>query len=84
MHIRFKTTGVCSSYIDIDVVNGIVEKVEFIGGCQGNARGIASLIKGMKIEDVIVKLEGIKCGYKNTSCPDQLSRALKEMKNGNN
>lgn len=83
MHKRFKTKGVCSSYIDIDINDGIVVNVEFIGGCQGNARGLSSLLKGMKVEEVITKLKGTKCGYKNTSCPDQLALALKEMKNEN-
>lgn len=79
MRKRFKTSGVCSSYIDIEVENGIIKDVIFTGGCDGNAQGISSLVKGMNVNEVISKLEGTKCGYKNTSCPDQLSKALKEM-----
>jgi uncharacterized protein (TIGR03905 family) len=81
--MRYKTNGVCSKYIDIETKNGIIENVEFYGGCDGNTKGISTLIKGMKIDEVIEKLEGIKCGFKKTSCPDQLARALKEIKNGN-
>lgn len=84
MNIRYKTSSVCSSYIDINVNDGIIESVNFVGGCEGNALGLSSLLKGMKINDVIKKLEGIRCGYKKTSCPDQLARALKEIQNENN
>lgn len=84
MNIRYKTSSVCSSYIDINVNDGIIESVNFVGGCEGNALGLSSLLKGMKVDEVIKKLEGIKCGYKKTSCPDQLARALKEIQNENN
>jgi uncharacterized protein (TIGR03905 family) len=84
MHLKYKTRGVCSSYIEIDTNEDIIENISFVGGCEGNASGIASLVKGMKISDVIQKLEGTKCGYKNTSCPDQLAKALKEMKSEHN
>lgn len=70
--------GVCSRKINIEIEDGIVKEVKFVGGCNGNASGISALVKGMKVEDVIEKLENIKCGYKNTSCPDQLAQALKE------
>lgn len=63
----------------IDVEDGVVRELQVLGGCNGNLKGISSLVKGMKIEDVIERLEGIRCGMKPTSCPDQLARALKEM-----
>ncbi len=71
--------GVCSRQITVDVDdNGIVRNVQFIGGCNGNLKGISELVKGMKAEDVIEKLENITCGMKPTSCPAQLAQALKE------
>ncbi|MBQ7047180.1 MAG: TIGR03905 family TSCPD domain-containing protein [Oscillospiraceae bacterium] len=78
MKISYATQGVCSRIINIEVEDGIVKDVEFIGGCNGNLKGIGALVKGMKVEDVIEKLENIKCGFKNTSCPDQLAKALIE------
>lgn len=72
----FKTTGVCSREIEVEVKNGIIEEVKFIGGCDGNTKGIASLVKGMKIEDVKERLRGITCKSKLTSCPDQLAQIL--------
>ena len=78
MEISYKTKGVCSRGILIKVEDGIVKKVRFDGGCSGNTQGVATLVEGMKVEDVIKKLEGIKCGFKNTSCPAQLAEALKE------
>ena len=79
MQISYKTKGVCSRNILIDVEDGIVKKVKFEGGCSGNTQGVATLAEGMKVEDVIKKLEGIKCGFKNTSCPAQLAEALKQI-----
>ena len=76
--ITYNTKGVCSRKIDITVENGIILEVSFLGGCAGNTQGIAALIRGMKIEDAIERLDGIRCGFKSTSCPDQLARALKE------
>lgn len=73
----YKTRGTCSREIHIEVENDIVKNVEFIGGCNGNAQGIARLINGMNIHDVIAKTEGIDCGGRGTSCPDQLAKALK-------
>lgn len=64
--------------MDIDVENGIIEKVEIIGGCSGNLQGISRLVVGMSIEETISRLEGIRCGFKDTSCPDQLAKALKK------
>lgn len=78
MKIAYIPKGVCSKQINIEVEDGIVQNVEYIGGCNGNLKGIGSLVKGMKVEDVIDRLENIKCGMKNTSCPDQLAQALKE------
>lgn len=79
MTYEFTPRGVCSQKMIIDVENGVVRELQVLGGCNGNLKGISSLVKGMKIEDVIERLEGIRCGMKPTSCPDQLARALKEM-----
>lgn len=79
MKYTYKTQGTCSSSIDIEVENGIVTAVKFIGGCNGNLKGIAALCVGMKAEDVIERLQGIRCGFKSTSCPDQLARALSQI-----
>lgn len=73
----YRTQGTCSIQINIEVENGIINDVEFIGGCNGNLQGISRLVKGMTCEDTIKRLEGIKCGFKATSCPDQLAQALK-------
>ena len=78
MVINYKTQGTCSRQINITVEDGIVVEVEFIGGCNGNLKGISKLVKGMKVEDVIERIEGTTCGFKNTSCPDQLAQALKQ------
>lgn len=78
MKYSYTTKGTCSRRIDFELDGDIVRSVEFIGGCNGNTKGIASLVKGMKAEDVIARCEGIRCGMKSTSCPDQLSCALKE------
>ena len=78
--MRYKTSGTCSAAIDFEVENGIVKNVKFIGGCNGNTQGISKLVEGMAVEDVISRLEGIKCGFKSTSCPDQLAKALKEWR----
>ena len=74
--MQYKTSGTCSQMISYDLEDGIVKNVSFFGGCNGNLKGIGSLVEGMKAEDVIEKLKGIKCGMKSTSCPDQLARAL--------
>lgn len=78
MKLEYKTNGVCARQIIFDVEDGIVSDVKFLGGCNGNTNGISALVEGMKIEDVIKKLSGIKCGFKNTSCPDQLAKALEK------
>ena len=77
--MRYQTKGTCSSAIDIEVNNGVIESVSFTGGCNGNLKGISALVKGMKVEDAINRLEGIRCGFKSTSCPDQLAQALKTL-----
>lgn len=78
---EYKTQGVCSQKIEFDVVERegkkIVTGVKFTGGCHGNTQGVAALVEGMEINDAISRMEGIKCGYKPTSCPDQLAQALK-------
>ena len=76
--IRYKTKGTCSEYIEIQLEDNIIKDVYFHGGCNGNLKGISSLVRGMNINDVISKLNGLKCGSKQTSCPDQLSLALIE------
>lgn len=78
MQIEYKTQGTCSRQINITVEDGVVQNVEFFGGCNGNLKGISQLVKGMKVEDVIARLENTKCGFKDTSCPDQLAKALKQ------
>ena len=75
----YNTRGVCSRKIDFEIEDGIVKNVRFLGGCNGNLQGIGKLVEGMKIEDVIEKLEGLNCNGKGTSCPDQLAKALKEV-----
>ena len=77
--MRYKTQGTCSSAIDFEVENGIIKSVSFTGGCHGNLQGISRLVEGMKVEDAIARLKGIRCGFKNTSCPDQLARALESI-----
>ena len=74
----YKTSGVCSQKIDFDIIDGKVHNVRFTGGCNGNLQGIGRLIEGMDVHEAISRLEGVRCGMKPTSCPDQLARALKE------
>lgn len=78
MTIDYQPHGVCSKRILIEVEDGIVKSVQFTGGCNGNAKGVASLCEGMKVEEVIKRLSGITCGFKPTSCPAQLAKALEE------
>lgn len=81
-HITYATKGTCSRQIDIDVNDaGIIEKVQFTGGCSGNTQGVSALVEDMHIDEAIKRLEGIKCGPRSTSCPDQLATALKNFKN---
>lgn len=79
MKYTYKTKGVCSSTINFEVEDDVITSLQFIGGCNGNLKGISSLCIGMKVQDVIERLDGIKCGFKSTSCPDQLAKALKEI-----
>lgn len=74
----YKTQGTCSQQIHYEVVDGKVHNVSFVGGCNGNLQGIGRLVEGMEVGEAISRLEGIKCGFKPTSCPDQLAKALKE------
>lgn len=76
----YRTKGTCSQAINVEVENGIVTDVHFVGGCAGNTAGISKLVVGMKADDVIQRLEGIPCGMRPTSCPDQLAKALKQLK----
>lgn len=78
--MRYKTRGVCSREISFDIENNIIKNVTFIGGCNGNTQGVSRLIEGMDIDEAISRIEGIDCGGRGTSCPDQLACALKEYK----
>lgn len=78
MTYEYRTRGVCSAKITFDLTDGIVSNVRFMGGCNGNLKGISQLVDGMKAEDIIKKIKGTKCGFKNTSCPDQLAVALEQ------
>lgn len=80
MQYEYKTSGTCSQRILFEVEGDIVKNVQFIGGCNGNLKGIGSLVEGMKVDEVISRLAGTTCGMKETSCPDQLARALKASK----
>ena len=73
----YRPSGVCSQMIHLELDGDVIKQVEFVGGCNGNTQGIASLVRGMKAEDAIARMEGITCGFKATSCPDQLAKALK-------
>ena len=75
-HIEYKTHGVCSRMIIMDVEDGVITDCSIVGGCAGNTKGVSTLVVGMRAEDAIAKLRGIRCGFKETSCPDQLARAL--------
>ena len=79
--ISYITRGVCSRKIDLEIEDGIILSAKFSGGCAGNTQGVAALIKGMSVDEAIERLSGIRCGFKNTSCPDQLAQALIEYKN---
>ena len=80
MTYSFCPQGVCSLQMDIDVEDGVIRSVEVLGGCRGNLQGISRLVAGMDVDEAIRRLEGIRCGSKPTSCPDQLAQALKAMK----
>ena len=76
--MTYKTHGVCAREINFEIEDGRITDIRFVGGCSGNTQGVAQLVKGMKVDDVIAKIEGIHCGPRPTSCPDQLAQALKE------
>lgn len=78
MHFTYKTKGTCSQLINFDVEDGKIHNVEFLGGCNGNLKGISRLLKGMKAEDAIARMEGTTCGPRPTSCPDQIAKNLKK------
>ncbi len=75
--IKYTPRGVCSRHMEVDIEDGVIQAVRVMGGCSGNLQGVSALLKGMKVEDAIARLDGIRCGMKPTSCPDQLARALK-------
>ncbi len=79
MEYHYKTRGTCSTDIYVDVEEGIIRNVRYEGGCNGNLQGIAQLVRGMKVSEVLARLEHIRCGMRRTSCPDQLCQALREM-----
>ena len=78
-HIEYKTHGTCSRAVIVDVEDDVIVDCSFVGGCSGNTQGVAALVLGMKVDEAINKIKGIKCGMKNTSCPDQLALALEEV-----
>ena len=81
-HVQYQTQGTRSQLIDVNAdENNVIQQVFFLGGCNGNLQGISQLVRGQKIDDVIPRINGIRCGAKNTSCPDQLCRALEQLKN---
>lgn len=77
--MKYKTQGTCSQEIDVELKDGVIDSVSFLGGCNGNLQGISALVKGMTPQDAIGRLKGIRCGMKPTSCPDQLAKALESM-----
>lgn len=76
--MEYITHGVCSKKITFDIKDDTVHAVEFTGGCNGNGQGVSRLVEGMKVDEAIARIEGIKCGHRSTSCPDQLAKALRE------
>ena len=77
--MEYKPVGVCSQLIRVDVEDNVIKNAEFVGGCSGNTQGVARLVQGMQVDEAISRLEGLKCGFKSTSCPDQLAQALKAV-----
>ena len=80
-HIEYNTKGTCSRQVIVDVEDGVITDCSFVGGCSGNTKGVAALVVGMKVDEAIAKIKGIKCGFKDTSCPDQLALALERILN---
>ncbi len=83
MIYQYVPRGICAQRIILDIEDGVIRELNIVGGCDGNHKGITALVKGMKVEDVKEKLRGIRCGFRETSCPDQLSRALEEYEKKN-
>lgn len=83
MEYIYKTKGTCSTKIAVELDGDIIKSVKFTGGCNGNLSGISKIVEGMTVKDVVSKFNGIKCGLKSTSCPDQLSKAVQEAYNAN-
>ena len=82
-HVQYETHGTCSRLIDVTAdENNVIQQVFFLGGCNGNLQGISQLVRGQQIDDIIKKLDGVRCGAKNTSCPDQLAKALIQIRDG--
>lgn len=81
MTFEYVPRGVCARKMVITVEDGVVTEAQILGGCHGNSQGVAALVKGMKVEEIISRLSGIRCGYKSSSCPDQLAAALKQYQN---
>lgn len=84
MEISYRPKGVCSILMDVETEGDTIKKVKITGGCSGNGQGVARLVEGMNIDEAISRLEGIRCGFKPTSCPDQLAQALKQLKAADN
>ena len=82
MKFTYITNGVCSRSIEIEIENGVLQNVKYVGGCNGNLQGISALVKGLSVDEVIEKLQNIRCGFKSTSCPAQLAEALEQYKAG--
>lgn len=80
MKLSYNTSGVCATKVDFEIEDDKVKSVKFLGGCDGNHQGISRLIEGMQVDDAIKRLSGITCGYRSTSCPDQLAEALKKYR----
>jgi uncharacterized protein (TIGR03905 family) len=82
-HVEYKTSGTCSRAVIVDIEDGVITDCSFIGGCAGNTQGVARLVVGMTAEEAVKKIKGIKCGFKPTSCPDQLAKAIEEAMTSN-
>ena len=83
MNYTYRTKGTCSQAIEFEIIDNKVRNVQFIGGCSGNTQGVARLIEGMDVQEAISRIDGIRCGFRPTSCPDQLATALKKAMNNN-
>lgn len=84
MTFEYKPKGTCATKIIVELEGNSIKHVEFVGGCDGNAKGLCAMVEGMNADDIVSRLQGITCGFKKTSCPDQLARALTEAKNQHN